>query len=75
MVRNLLASAGGEGDMGLIPGSGRFSGGHSDLLQYSCLENHTDREAWWTTDQGIAKSQTQLSMHTQVPLRHKTSQN
>ena len=30
-------------------------------LQYSCLENSTDRGAWWATDNGIAKSQTQLS--------------
>ena len=29
------------GDLGLIPGLGRFpGGGHGDPLQYSCLENH-----------------------------------
>ena len=28
------------GDLGLIPGSGRFpGGGHGNPLQYSCLEN------------------------------------
>ena len=32
-----------------------------DPLQYSCLENSMDREAWQATDQGVAKSQTQLS--------------
>ena len=65
VVKNLLASAGGKGDMGLIPESGRSSGaGHGDLLQYFCLENRTNREAWWAIDQGIAKSQTQLSTHT-----------
>ena len=32
--------AGDAGDMGLIPGSGRFpGGGHGNPLQYCCLEN------------------------------------
>ena len=31
------------------------------LLQYSCLENSTDREAWQTMVHRVAKSQTQLS--------------
>ena len=30
-------------------------------LQYSCLENPTDRGAWWATVRGIAKSRTRLS--------------
>ena len=30
-------------------------------LQYSCLENPTDRGAWWAIVYGVAKSQTQLS--------------
>ena len=35
------------GDPGLIPGSGRYPGeGNGNLLQYFCLENPTDREAW-----------------------------
>ena len=34
------------GDLGLIPGSGRFPGEGSDNpLQYSCLENSINREA------------------------------
>ena len=38
------------GDVGLIPRSGRSPGeGSGNLLQYSCLENPMDREAWWTT--------------------------
>ena len=47
------------GDPGLIPGSGRSSGeGNGYPLQYSCLENSTDRGVWWATVHGVAKSQT-----------------
>ena len=47
------------GDMGSIPGSGRSSGGgNGNLLQYSCLENPMDREAWWATVHGVEKSGT-----------------
>ena len=47
MVKNLPANAGDTGDMGSIPGSGRSpGGGHGSPLQYSCLENPTDRGAW-----------------------------
>ena len=35
--------------------------GHGNPLQYSCLENSTDRRAWPATVHGVAKSQTQLS--------------
>ena len=39
-VKNLPASAGDVRDAGSIPGSGRsLGGGHSNPLQYSCLEN------------------------------------
>ena len=35
------------GDSSLIPGLGRSSGeGNGNPLQYCCLENPTDREAW-----------------------------
>ena len=30
-------------------------------LQYSCLENSMDIEAWWAIVHGVAKSHTQLS--------------
>ena len=34
-------------DTGLIPGSKKYpGGGHSNPLQYSCLENSVDRGAW-----------------------------
>ena len=32
--------------------------------QYSCLEKSMDRGAWWATVPGVAKSRTQLSIHT-----------
>ena len=36
--------------VGQIPGRG-----HGNPLQYSCLENPMDREAWQATDQGVAR--------------------
>ena len=45
-----------DGNLGLIPGLGRFSGeGNSSPLQYSCLENPMDRGTWWTTVHGVTK--------------------
>ena len=39
-----------EGDLGSIPGSGRFpEGGQGNPLQYSCLRNHMGRGAWKTS--------------------------
>ena len=50
------------GDLGLIPGLGRFPGERNGYpLQCSCLENSMDRGAWWATVHGVAKSQTRLS--------------
>ena len=41
------ASACNAGDHGSIPGLGRSPGeGNGNPLQYSCLENPMDREAW-----------------------------
>ena len=49
-------------DLGSVPGLGRFPGeGNGNPLQYSCLENSIDIEAWWATVHGIAKSQTRPS--------------
>ena len=49
-------SACNAGDPGSIPGSGRSPGeGNSNPLQYSCLENPIDREAWWATVHGVTK--------------------
>ena len=42
----------------MIQGSGRSLGGENGYpLQYSCLENSTDRETWWIAVQWVAKSQ------------------
>ena len=50
------------GDLSLIPGWGRSLGEkNGNPLQSSCLENPTDRGAWWATVRGVAKSQTRLS--------------
>ena len=46
MVKNLPVSAGDTGDVGLIPGLGRYSGGENvNQYQYSFLENPMDKEA------------------------------
>ena len=47
------------GDLGSIPGLGRFPGERNGKpLQYSCLENSMDRGTCWATVPGVAKSQT-----------------
>ena len=48
MVKESPLNEGDIRDTRLIPGSGRSLGvGNRNSLQYSCLENHRDREAWW----------------------------
>jgi len=50
-------SARNAGDPGLISGLGKSPReGNGYPLQYSCLENSMDREDWWTTVNGVAKS-------------------
>ena len=61
VVKNPPANAGDLRNAGSIPGSGRFPGkGHSNPLQYSCLENPMDRGAWWVTVLGVTQSRTRL---------------
>ena len=49
-------SACNSGDQGSIPGVERHPGeGNSYSLQYSCLENSMDREAWWVQSRGLLK--------------------
>ena len=64
VVKNLPANAGGAGNTGSIPGSGRCPGvGNGNPCQYSCLENSMDRGTWQATVHGVAKSQTRLSTY------------
>ena len=63
-------STGATGDVGSIPGSGRFPGGeHGYPLQYSFLENPMDKGAWRATVHRVTKSWTRvkwLSTHTLI---------
>ena len=44
------------GDLGLIPGSGRFPGeGNGNPFQYSCLENSIDRGDWQAIVHGVVR--------------------
>ena len=56
---NPPAKAGDIRDTGSILGSGRApGGGHSNPLQYSCLENPMDRGTRWATAHWVVKSRT-----------------
>ena len=62
VVKNMPGNAGEAGDAGSIPESGRSpGGGNGNPLQYSCLQNPTDRGAWQAKGHGVAKSQPQPS--------------
>ena len=68
IVNNLLANAGDIRDMDSIPESGRSPGGvHGTPVQYSYLENPTDRGAWWATVQTAAECE---SMKLEYTLRY-----
>ena len=59
VVKNPAANVGDIRDAVLIPGLGRSpEGGHGNSLQYSWLENSSDREAWWATLHRVPKSWT-----------------
>ena len=50
-------SACSAGDLGSIPGLGRFPGeGNGNPLQYPCLENLMERGGRWAAVYGVAKS-------------------
>ena len=56
VVKNPAANAGDVRDAALIPG-----GGHSNLLQHSCLENPTERGVWqasvhWVAELGVTEA-------------------
>ena len=52
----------------------RQESGNSNPLQHSCLENPTDRGAWWATVHGVSDTTEQLSLshtHTQTHPSHR----
>ena len=56
------APAYNAGDPGSIPGLGRSPGeGNGNPIQYPCLENPMDQEAWWAAVHGVAKGRARLS--------------
>ena len=56
VVKESACSA-GDTDVGSVPGSERSPGEENgNPLQYSRLENPTDRGAWWATVHGVAKN-------------------
>ena len=61
-------SACNAGDLSSTPqGLGRSPGkGNGNPLQYSCLENPMDREAWWATVHGVTKIRHNWVTFTQV---------
>ena len=62
-------SACNAGDPGSIPRSGGNPGeGNGYPLQHPCLENSTDRGAWWAAVHGVAKSQTTTEQLTHLRL-------
>ena len=61
VVKNPLTIAGDGRDMGLIPGSGKSSGGgNGNAFQSSYLGYPMAGGAWWATVPRVAKSQTRL---------------
>ena len=59
VVKNPPANAGDIRDARLIPESGRSLGkGNGNPLQYACLENPMDREAWQATVHVVKKNGT-----------------
>ena len=69
LIKNLPANAGDRRNRSLTLGLGRTPGeGNDNPLQYSCLENPTDKGAYRATVHGVIKSRTRLkrqnaSMH------------
>ena len=59
LVSQMVESACNVGDPGSIPEPGRSPGeGNGNPLQYSCLENPVDGEAWRATVHVVAESDT-----------------
>ena len=62
LVNNPLVKSRDTRELGLIPGLERSpGGGNSNPLQYSCLENSTDRGVRQAIVHGVVKSWIELS--------------
>ena len=60
------------GHPGSIPGSGRSpEEGNDNPIQYSCLENPTDRGAWRATVHGVTRVRRGLATKPPPPRRKK----
>ena len=67
VAKNLPANAGDTWDVGSTLGLKRCPGvGNGKPLQYSCLENPTDRRVWQAIVHGVSKSRTRLSAQTHI---------
>ena len=59
MGKESACNEGATGDMGLILGLEKAPGGAPGVdgspLQYSCLGNPMEREAWWATIHGVSR--------------------
>ena len=61
VIKNPPANAGDVRDAHSIPGLRRSPGeGNGNPLQYSCLENPTDRGAWWAPVHRVSQNGTRL---------------
>ena len=58
VVKNVPSNERDIRDLDSVPGLGKSpAGGHGNPLQYSCLENPTDRGTWQAIVYGVIKSQ------------------
>ena len=56
VVKNLPVNSKDAGNVGIIPGLERSSGGENgNTLEYSCLKNPMDRGAWQATIHRVTK--------------------
>ena len=73
VVKNPPANAGGTGDTGSIPGSGRSpGGGNGNPVQYSCLGQRS-RQAW-TEEPGGLQSMGSLRVGQDLATEHSCPQ-
>ena len=69
VIKNPPANVGDIRETGSKAGRRSPGGRHDNPLQYYCLENSVDREAWWATVHGVAQSWTQLRLQSMGSLR------